>query len=163
MASKKIGQRYKSKPRDTCTPRQKAFIAEYVTNGGQKAKACRALKIPYDTVMDWFSDCKPFQREIEQAESSWYDALRATMLARAHSKSDTLLIFALKARHPELYDDNIRALNWRQKQLTEGENAAPPQITFERDVEPDRLKLVEPERPKLLNGTNGHASDKDES
>lgn len=162
MAYKKTGRRYKSVPRTTCTPRQKAFIAEYVTNGGQKAKACRALKIPYDTVMDWFADCEPFKKEVERAESSWYDALRATMLARAHAKSDTLLIFALKARHPEMYDDNIRALNWRQKQLTEGNNAAPPQITFERDVEPERLKLVEPNLPKLLNGTHGNESGEDE-
>jgi hypothetical protein len=92
--------------------KQEEFVTEYFANGGRKRQAGEKLGIGWTTVKTWFATDPVFKEMVEDFKESWRDNLRAVALKRATEKSDTALIFMLKALDPEMYDDNIRKLRW---------------------------------------------------
>lgn len=92
--------------------RQEEFINEYLSNGGYKSTAAKAIGVHYDTIKSWFREDKQFKERLSEAEETFYEDLKRIAVSRAKEKSDTLMIFLLKALRPEVYDDNIRKLNY---------------------------------------------------
>ena len=107
--------------------RQEKFIIEYFNAGGVKIRAARAAEVPYQTVMNWFKD-ERFVTRITEIEGEWYEELRKEGLARAKSKSDVLLMFFLKARYPEIYDDNYRNKRFQDELIQKVKDSLAPII-----------------------------------
>lgn len=75
---------------------------------GTVVAACNAAGIGRATWYDWLHEDALFARLAAEANDHVTDALEQEMLARATREvdaSDTLLIFALKARRPDTYRD----------------------------------------------------------
>jgi len=89
------------------TPRQHKFICEYVSNGGNKTRACKAVGMSRGTIYLWLAD-EDFKAELEEAEASFADEILVALRARAIEKSDMASFFLLKAFDPTMYDDNVR-------------------------------------------------------
>lgn len=113
----KTGRRGNYKPRSKCSTKQKAFIEQFLANGGVKFQAAKTMGLPYNTILQWFKH-KYFMDELNAADQSFTDALRDVARRRALSRSDTLLIFLCKANWPEIFDDNYRKIKW-EKEATE--------------------------------------------
>jgi len=111
------------------TPRQEKFIVEYFLQGGVKTRAAKKADVPYRTVLHWFEN-EEFKKRIAEIEGEWYDELTKEGIARAKAKSDVLLIFFLKARFPEMYDDNYRARRLKAEIIDDIRKEL-PQITIE--------------------------------
>lgn len=109
--------------------KQAQFIAEYISNGGNKSAAAKTIGINRDTALKWFKNDPDFARRLEEAEEELYEGLKLALLERAKEKSDTLGIFFLKAKYPEIYDDNYRKIRWEQQKEDELRQKYPlPQI-----------------------------------
>ena len=104
-----------SKPGRFNKTKQKAYVAAYLENLGVKAAARRATGIQQHTVEKWERDDPEFKVMLEACELEWFEKLKAAGIARAGKRSDTLLIFFLKSKFPEMYDDSIRRMHHEQK------------------------------------------------
>lgn len=85
----------------------------------------------------WFKN-EDFVFAVNEAEDEWYEVLRASLYKRAVEKSDVLGMFFMKARQPEIYDDNYRARKLKTE-ILEDIRRELPQITIE-----PQPKLSEP-------------------
>ena len=123
---------------------QDQYIAEHIQCGGVKIRAARKLGIPWSTLMNWFRDDEDFRARVEQAESEWYDDIRACLMERAKEKSDQAAFFFLKARYPETYDDEVRRAKWHNETGTQSPDAAPVQVYLVRDDAPEEVEELAP-------------------
>lgn len=118
--------------------RQSKYIAAHVACGGVKLKACEQAGIDRSTLYKWLDQDKIFQKNLKNAEDRLYESLVAAGLQRAGLKSDILLMFFLKARFPEIYDDNYRKVQWEKKAEAELRELHPlPQILVQPMLKPD--------------------------
>lgn len=94
------------------TARQQHYIVSHIKFGGVKTKACEDCGIPRATVNFWFATVPEFKKAVLEAEDHWYESLLAAAMQRAVTKSDNLLMFLLKSRYPEVFDDGVRRAKW---------------------------------------------------
>ncbi len=87
---------------------QKRWLAAFTTTGNQ-TEACRLTGVGRTTVHDWLNgDVEGFKASHAQAMEAFTDGLERTMWNRlakpeGNRGSDILLMFALKARRPDVY------------------------------------------------------------
>lgn len=96
------------KDRNATRRDQDRYIEHHVACGGQKTAAAKKAGLEIRNVFRWFQKDEEFRARVKEAEDQLYEKLVAAGLKRAMEKSDTLTIFFLKARYPDIYDDNIR-------------------------------------------------------
>ena len=121
--------------------RQARYIQSHLACYGVKREASRKSGIPLSTIMSWFANDDAFCAEVKEAEDQLYEELFASGIKRAKEKSDTLAIFFLKARYPELYDDNYRKIQWEKNAEAELREKHPlPAIMVMADPKPEQPK-----------------------
>ena len=86
----------------------------------------------------WFKN-EDFATAVTEAEDEWYEVLRASLYKRAVEKSDVLGMFFMKARYPEIYDDNYRNKRFQVELIQKvKESLAPiilePQAKLEKPI-----------------------------
>jgi transposase-like protein len=89
------------------TPKKRALFLGALTEGASVTAACDRAVITRRTVYDWRKADSEFAAAWDDAIEAGTDALEDEALRRAKEKSDTLLIFLLKARRPEKYKDRV--------------------------------------------------------
>ena len=95
---------------------QEAFTAAYWGEAGcNKKKAASIAGVGYSTCLEWFREDPEFVERFELGYDNWADELERVAIERAKTKSDTLLIFMLKAHRPDRYDDNFRKQHLMQE------------------------------------------------
>lgn len=135
----------KNNPKKANSVAQDMFIQEYFSNGGRKKAAADKLEIGWSTVKNWFQNDEDFRNRVDEFRDVWRDNLRAVAFKRASEKSDNLLMFLLKSLEPETYDDNLRAIKWRQQQGMGGADGLTPlRVTLVTEPEPWAEKDKEP-------------------
>ena len=134
-------------PRTPNRLKQEQYIAAYIACGGVKLRAAKKVGAAYSNVKLWFEQDEWFKQRIEEAESEWLDGIRAALMKRAIEKSDTAAFFFLKAKYPEIYDDDVRKAKWLAERGIQN-----PDIQI-----PVRAILVRDELPeRLVNGEDKH-------
>lgn len=97
----------------TLSPVQQMYIIGYATKGTKKG-ACQLAGIGYGVVDKWLKD-KEFAEALQNAVGVVQDSLEEELIRRAMTGSDRLLIEAIKALKPAVYqpkqtaDMNINA------------------------------------------------------
>jgi len=81
--------------------KQAAFLAAFA-ECGNVTRACEIAKVGRRTHYNWLED-PDYEAAFSDAENQAVDALEGEARRRALESSDTLLIFLLKSRRPELY------------------------------------------------------------
>ncbi len=81
---------------------QRRFLAAYGKLGAV-TYACQAAGIYPSTFYRWKRDDEEFAQSVRALDDEVTDRLEAEAHRRAMARSDTLLIFLLKARRPEVY------------------------------------------------------------
>jgi hypothetical protein len=94
---------------------QKEKFLEALSEGSSVEGACRGTGIGRQTAYDWRSNDKEFAIDWECALKAGTGFLEDEAVKRAMDHSDTLLIFLLKARKPEMYCDKYRAMKHSQE------------------------------------------------
>jgi Bacteriophage Sf6, terminase small subunit-like len=89
------------------TPKKRALFLGALTEGASVTAACNRAVITRRTVYNWWEADPEFAAAWDDAIEAGTDALEDEALRRAKDKSDTLLIFLLKARRPEKYKDRV--------------------------------------------------------
>ena len=89
------------------TPKKRALFLGALTEGASVTAACDRAVITRRTVYVWRAADPEFAAAWDDAIEAGTDALEDEALRRAKDKSDTLLIFLLKARRPEKYKDRV--------------------------------------------------------
>ena len=89
------------------TPKKRALFLGALTEGASVTAACGRAVITRRTVYVWREADPEFAAAWDDAIEAGTDALEDEALRRAKDKSDTLLIFLLKARRPEKYKDRV--------------------------------------------------------
>ena len=95
----------KTKPPKPLTERQRAKFLLALAQGWSVTKAAKAGGIPRQTAYNWREADEAFARAWDDAIEAGTDMLEDVAIKRAKAKSDTLLIFSLKARRPEKFKD----------------------------------------------------------
>jgi hypothetical protein len=120
---------------------QARYISAHVECGGVKSRACDKSGVDRATLYTWLKSDDVFKQNLKDAEDKLYETLVAAGIERAARKSDTLLIFFLKARYPEIYDDNYRKVQWEKNAEAELRDQHPlPQIIVMGDPKPEQPK-----------------------
>lgn len=88
---------------------QKRWLQAYATVGNV-TKACEIAEVGHTTVYDWLNADEGFKASYAQSAEIFTDSLEQTMWDRlaepeGNRGSDILLMFALKARRPDIYRD----------------------------------------------------------
>ena len=102
------------------TPKNRQKFLEHLSTGASVRASARAAGFGRRTAFEWKADDPDFAAEWEEAYESGTESLEEVARARAMEKSDSLLMFLLKARRPEIY---------RERVTHNGNNAAPIVIT----------------------------------
>jgi hypothetical protein len=102
------------------TPKNRQKFLEHLSTGASVCASARAAGFGRRTAFEWKADDPDFAAEWEEAYESGTESLEEVARARAMEKSDSLLMFLLKARRPEIY---------RERVTHNGNNAAPIVIT----------------------------------
>jgi hypothetical protein len=71
------------------------------------AASCRAAAISRKTAYEWRKVFSDFAEEWDAALNAALDQLEQTAIERAHSGSDLLMMFLLKANRPEKYRETV--------------------------------------------------------
>ena len=136
------------------TPEKRAtFFTALRENAGNVSKACEAAGIGRMTVYEWRAAEADFASEWDNVVEESTDALEQEVYRRAHDGveepvfyqgevcgtvrkySDTLAMFTLKARRPDIYRENIRT------ELT-GKDGGPIRIAKAEDLSDDELAAI---------------------
>lgn len=88
--------------------RKDVFLTTLITTGGNVSKACRLLNISRQRVFEWRETDKAFDLAWSEALEAGTENLEEIAYRRACTTSDTLAIFLLKARRPNVYRENIK-------------------------------------------------------
>ena len=102
------------------TPKNREKFLAGLRAGLSVGAAARSAGFGRRTAFEWKAADPDFASGWEDAYESATDGLEDTALARAMEKSDSLLMFLLKARRPEIY---------RERVTPNGSNATPIAIT----------------------------------
>lgn len=94
------------KKREEFGPRKRAIFLDNLRKYGSVYFACKQAHIARSTAYDARNAEPEFAAAWEEAKEDGLDLLEATAHKRAHSSSDTLLIFLLKAGRPEKYRES---------------------------------------------------------
>jgi hypothetical protein len=87
---------------DTRTSKKEAFLAA-LAEGDSIVGACKVAEIGRSTAYEWRELDQTFHLGWEQALEASTEKLEREGFRRAIDGSDTLLIFLLKARRPQIY------------------------------------------------------------
>ena len=101
----KYCSRYKVTPTEVIK-RMVVYIASYV-NFGTVEVADSMLAMASSTRRDWMEECPAFAEAVLESRDVIADELESVALERAKAKSDTLLMFLLKAYRPEKFRDRV--------------------------------------------------------
>ena len=82
------------------------FLEEFKKHG-TIGPACVAANVDRRTIQRWRHEDPAFNEKYQSAELNITEKLERTAMTRALTTSDTLLIFLLKARHPEKYKERF--------------------------------------------------------
>lgn len=143
------------KKADRNAKKRTSFLAA-LASGASVADAANAAVIGVRTAYNWRAADKTFAGDWERAYAQGADALHAEALRRAtegvdepvfhqgaivgyvRRRSDTLLMFLMKARDPERYCDRVRAAKIARGWVAE--DATGSETSFE--LSPEVLKLL---------------------
>ena len=118
----------------------KRFLREYVSCG-QIGVACDRAGIRRKTHAQWMEKYPRYKELVEEVTERFWDNMELVAFDRAREKSDSLLMFLLKANKPEKYRDSVDA-------NVNHQNTGPPiQLIFAEG-------MLNPEEQKLLEGGN---------
>ncbi len=87
--------------------KKKKFLEAYAKLG-TVSHACELVGVSYDYIYREIKRDKKFEEACWQAEQKGIDTLEVVAKKRALKNSDTLLIFLLKSKRPEVYGDRLR-------------------------------------------------------
>lgn len=79
-----------------------AWLATY-RGGGTREEAAKKAGVSRRTFYRWLELDEEFRREVDDAKEESTERLEDEAFRRAMAGSDTMLIFKLKARRPEIY------------------------------------------------------------
>ena len=86
--------------------RMVVYIASYV-NFGTVEIADSMVSLSTKVRLDWMDACPAFSKAITESRELIADELESVAIERAKAKSDTLLMFLLKAYRPERFRDRV--------------------------------------------------------
>jgi len=101
----KYCSKYKLTPTEVIK-RMVVYIASYV-NFGTVEVADSMVSMASSTRRDWMEECPAFAEAVLESRDVIADELESVALERAKAKSDTLLMFLLKAYRPEKFRDRV--------------------------------------------------------
>lgn len=108
--------------------RQLEYLEAYFNCSGNKSKAGEVTNTPKATYNRWFREDKDFHQKSQSLLKQLESELLEIAIKRATSKSDTLLIFLLKAANPEKFCEKLRAI--KATGLNSASSCPIPQITI---------------------------------
>lgn len=113
------------------TPKTADKLLAELAQGYSVSAACRAQGIDRHTYYDWYNADPEFRALADEALNAGTDRLEDAALNRALLESDTLTIFLLKSRRPDIYRE--------PKQVIEhvGKDETPLKVVFERVTRAD--------------------------
>lgn len=85
------------------TPEKESAFLWSLASGESVRGACEYAGLGRQTVYEWRAEDEEFKAAWEAAVQSGTGVLEDIALERAKDKSDTLLIFLLKSRRPDIY------------------------------------------------------------
>lgn len=80
------------------------FLAKFAQHG-VVGTACAYAGLRKLTVMDWMKKYPEFKEKFDEIQDLFVDGLEQVAMDRAKSKSDSLLMFLLKAQRRDVYGD----------------------------------------------------------
>lgn len=92
---------------DRAVKKQRQELLDALRSGASVTAACRVVGVPRRTAYQWREDDENFAAEWADALEEGTDALEDEARRRAMESSDTLMIFLLKGRRPEVYKDRV--------------------------------------------------------
>lgn len=113
-----------NKARSRCNQLQEQFLLCYLECGGVKMHAAKKMGICYNTITTWFTK-KYFRERFKELEKMYDEALEEVARRRALVKSDSLLMFLMEAKNPQMYDKNYRKLKWEKEVAEEMQKKFP--------------------------------------
>lgn len=129
---------------------------EVFANTGMVSRACTAARIGRETVQHYRFTDPDFAARYARAERIATSVLEDEAFGRAKSKSDTLLMFLLKARDREKYGDVVQFRNLsdeelidRAKTLLSGVIIEGTELTIAELTREDSVQLI-PERSDIV-------------
>jgi hypothetical protein len=90
------------------TQKRRATILEEFTKGASVRAVLDVVGIARSAYYEWIESDPQFAAEVAAAKEAGTEFLEDVARKRAVESSDTLLIFLLKARKPEMYRDTQR-------------------------------------------------------
>lgn len=102
----------------------KPVFLRALEHGNSVSTACRLAGVSRATAYRARQRSPKFAQEWHDAWESGTDLLEDTAFERALAGSDTLLIFLLKARRPEVFRENVRMEHDLGKELLDALNRA---------------------------------------
>lgn len=91
------------------TPKKRQQFCDVLAAGGSVTKAAATIHINRMTAYRWRERDKGFAKDWDDAIERGTDLLEDVAIERAMDKSDTMLIFMLKARRPEKFKERYEA------------------------------------------------------
>lgn len=116
---------------------QAEFIAAYLDCHGRVGKACERVGVHRNTVLGWRKQPE-FAAKLRAAKKEMEEELFECAVQRGLAKSDTLLMFALKALNGPRFDDNIRKAEWEAKRGITPVSAIPERLVLVREPLPEK-------------------------
>lgn len=136
---------------DTMEAKKQSFIKAFKKSYGNIAKSCKAVSIVRQTYYNWLKNDPAFKAEIEgiQPEEDFLDFLENKAVERINEGSDSVLIFALKAKG--------KKRGWIEKQIIETETPQQDQIDYNLLTDDELRELIKLQR-KLKSKESGSSS-----
>jgi len=127
-------------------PKKESFVKAYKKTYGNVAKSCKSVSISRQTYYNWLKDPE-FKAKIDniEPEEDFLDFLEDKAKERIEAGSDSVLIFALKAKG--------KKRGWIEKQIIEQEKKENDNEIDYSKLNDDELRQLIELRRKLLRGS----------
>jgi len=89
------------------TPKNRQKFLKHLSSGASVGASARAAGFGRRTAFEWKADDPDFAAAWEEAYEDATENLEDAARTRALEKSDSLLMFLLKARRPEIYRERV--------------------------------------------------------
>jgi hypothetical protein len=89
------------------TPKNRQKFLEHLSTGASVRASARAAGFGRRTAFEWKAADPVFAAEWEEAYETGTECLEEVARVRAMEKSDSLLMFLLKARRPHVYRERV--------------------------------------------------------
>lgn len=120
--------------------KKKSFLKAFKKSYGNIAKSCKAVSIVRQTYYNWLKSDKDFKDAVEgfEPEEDFLDFLEDKAVQRINEGSDSVLIFALKAKG--------KKRGWVEKQIIETEKQEETEIDYNQLTDDELRELIKLQR-----------------